>query len=136
MHFKTYTNHFALKYLVKKPVLGGGIFNCLLLFQEYDFEVVMNPRRINVGPDHLLQIENGEETTSLDEGLLDAQLFVVRIADDQFSNIIHFFTIGTDLEGYYTQEKKELVVRATDFSIIVGHLYKMEIDEILHRYVT
>ena len=40
-HFKMFTNHFALKYLVNKPMLGGGICWWLLLFQEFDFEVIV-----------------------------------------------------------------------------------------------
>eukprot|EP00253_Pinus_taeda_P029644 PITA_29644 len=84
---------------------------------------------------HLSRIEIGEEPTNIDEGLLDVQLFVVRIANDNFVDIIYFLTTGTTLEGYSTQQKKELVVYAVDFSIIVGHLYKMGTDEILRRYV-
>ena len=42
-HFKMFTNHSALKYLVNKPMLGGNICWCLLLFQEFDFEVIVNP---------------------------------------------------------------------------------------------
>jgi len=34
-----------------------------------------------------------------------------------------------------SQQKKELVVRAADFLVIVGNLYKMGSDEILQRYV-
>jgi len=69
-------------------VLVGGICRWLLLFQEYNFEVVVKPGRLNVGPDHLLQIENGEEPTSIDEGLPDAQLFAVCIADEHVVDII------------------------------------------------
>ena len=87
-----------------------------------------------MGPDHLSCIETGEEPTSLEEGLPNAQLFVVHIADGHFEDIIHFLTIGTVLEGYSFQKKKELVVCTTDFSFIVGHLYKMGNDEILRRY--
>jgi len=36
-----YTDHSALKYLVNKPVLGRIICRWLLLFQEYDFEVIV-----------------------------------------------------------------------------------------------
>jgi len=36
---------------------------------------------------------------------------------------------------YSVQEKNELVVHAVDFSIIIGHLYKMGNDEILQTYV-
>jgi hypothetical protein len=134
-HFKMYTDHSALKYLVNKPVLGGRICRWLLLFQEYDFEVVVKPGCLNAGPDHLSRIETGEEPTSLEEGLPDAQLFVVRVADGHFEDIIHFLTTGTAPKEYYVQQKKELVVRAADFSVIAGHLYKMGNDEILRRYV-
>jgi len=34
-------------------------------------------------------------------------------------------------EGYSVQQKKELVMRAVDFSLIAGNLYKMGIDDIL-----
>jgi hypothetical protein len=40
-HFKMYTDHSMLRYLVNNQVLGGRISRCLLLFQEYDFEVIV-----------------------------------------------------------------------------------------------
>ena len=73
----------------------------------------------------------GEEPTNLEEGLTDAQLFAVCIANNQYEDIIHFLTMGTTPKGYTSQQKKELVVRAAEFSIIVGYLYKMGFDEIL-----
>lgn len=65
----------------------------------------------------------------------DVQLFTVHVANNNFVDIIHFLTTWTTLEGYPSQQKKELVVRTEDFSIIVGHLYKMGADDILQRYV-
>jgi len=53
--------------------------------------------RLNESLNHLLQIEVGEEPSSLEEGLSDAQLFVVCIVDDHFSDIIQFLTTGTTL---------------------------------------
>ena len=49
-----FMDHSALKYLVNKPVLGSKIFRWLLLFQEFDFEIIVKPGRLNSGPDHLL----------------------------------------------------------------------------------
>ena len=71
-HFKMFTDHSALKYLVNKPMLGGRICRWLILFQEYDFEIIVKPGRLNLGPDHLSRLELGEEPTSLDESLPDA----------------------------------------------------------------
>eukprot|EP00253_Pinus_taeda_P022867 PITA_22867 len=82
-------------------------------------------------PDHLSCIEIGEEATNFDEGLPDAQIFVVHMANNHFADIIHFLTMGMAPKGYTIQYKKELVVCARDFSIIPSHLYKMGVDEIL-----
>jgi hypothetical protein len=90
-HFKMFTDHSTLRYLVNKPVLGGRICRWLLLFQEFDFEVVVKPGRLNAGPDHLSRITNGEEPSSLEDNFPDAQLFSV-IVDEYFSNIIEFFS--------------------------------------------
>lgn len=64
------------------------------MFQESDFEVVVNIERLNTGPDHLSCIKIGEETTNSEEGLPDTQLFAVHVMDDHFEDIIHFITTG------------------------------------------
>jgi hypothetical protein len=42
-HFNMFTYHSARKYLVNIPMLGGRICRWLLLFQEFDFEVIVKP---------------------------------------------------------------------------------------------
>ena len=81
-HFKMFTYHSVLKYLVNKPVLGGKICHWLLLFQEFDFEIIMEPGRLHVGPDHLSRIETGEEPKNIEDGFSDVQLFRVKMVDD------------------------------------------------------
>jgi hypothetical protein len=71
-HLKMSIDHSELKYLVKNIVLGGIICIWLLLFQEYDFEIIVKPGRMNKGLDHLLRLENGEELTSMEDTLPDA----------------------------------------------------------------
>ena len=95
LHFKMFTDHSTLKYLVNKPVLGGNIFKWLLLLQEYDFEIIVKPGRLSARPDHLSRLESGEEPTSFEDSLPDAQLFSVQIVDDYFKDIIIFLTTGT-----------------------------------------
>ena len=95
-----YTDQSALKSLVNKLMFGGCICRWLLLFQEYGFEVIVKPGRLNVGLDHLSRIETGEEPTSLEEGLPNMQLFVVHVTDGHFEDIIHFLATGTASEGY------------------------------------
>ena len=66
-----FTYHSALKYLVNKPVLGGKIFCSLILFQEFDFEIIVKSGRLNAGPDHLSLIETGEDPTNIEDGMPD-----------------------------------------------------------------
>jgi hypothetical protein len=134
-HFKMYTDHSALKYLVNKPVLGGRICRWLLLFQEYDFEVVVKPGKLNAGPDHLSCILSGEDAGNLDDNFPDAQLFAVRMVDDYFSDIIQFLSTCMAPSEMTVAQKKQLVVKATDYQLIAGNLYKLGADGILRRCV-
>lgn len=72
---------------------------------------------------------------NIEDNLPNVQLFSIRIAYDHFVYIIHFLTTGMAPSEHTTQQKKELVVKAIDFSLIAGHLYNMGLDEILRRYV-
>lgn len=54
-----------------KFALGARIFRWLLLFQEYDFEVIVNLEQLNRGPNHLSCIETREDRTNFQEALPD-----------------------------------------------------------------
>ena len=134
-HFKMFTNHSTLKYLVNKPVLGGRICRWSLLFQEYDFEIIVKPGRLNPGLDHLSRLESGEKPIDLEDNLPNAQLFSIQVADDYFADITKFLVIGNAPVEYSEKQRKKLVVKAPNFTIIVGQLYKLGLDEILRWYV-
>jgi hypothetical protein len=59
-----------------------------MLFQEYDFEIIIKTGRMNKGPNHLSRLEHGEEPTSLEDTLPDAQLLVIINIDDHFAEIV------------------------------------------------
>ena len=84
----------------------------------------MNRGHLNVGPDHLSCIEIGEEPTNIDDGLPDAQMFRVDIAEDHYAPVIQFLASGVSPEDLSTSQKKQLVVKASDFQPTVGKLYK------------
>ena len=109
-HFKMYTDHSTLKYLVNKIMFGGKICWWILLFQEFDFEVIVKPGRLNSGPNHLSRIESGEEPGNIYDSLPNAQLFVITIFDDHYRDIVHFFSTGYAPAEFTTIEKKQLVV--------------------------
>jgi hypothetical protein len=109
-----FTDHSALKYLINKPVLGWRICRWLLLFQEFDFEIIVKQEKLNAGPDHLSRVTNGEEPTNLEHNFPDAQLFSVQIADEYFADIIQYLSTGTALQNYSITQKKNLVFCVVD----------------------
>lgn len=72
-------------------MLGGSFCHWLLLFQEYDFEFIVKPSKLNASPNHLSRLEFGEEGGNLDDSLLDAQVFSIRLVYDYFWDVIQFF---------------------------------------------
>jgi len=87
-----FTHHSTLKYLVNKPVLRGRICRWFLLFQEYDFEIIVKREKLNAEPDHLSRITNGEDLRNLEENFPDANIFSIQIVNDYFADIVVFFS--------------------------------------------
>jgi hypothetical protein len=134
-HFKMFTDHSTLKYLVNKPMMGQRIYRWILLFQEFYFEVIVKPRKMNTGLDHISRVTNGEEPTNLEDNFPDAQLFSFQVADECFADIIELLSTGTVPQYFNTAHKKNFLVRVAYYQLIVGHLYKMGADNILRKCV-
>ena len=108
----------------------GKICRWILLFQEFDFEIIVKLGHLNARPDHLSWIEISEEPTNIENELPDAQLFKVDMVDDYYEQIIQFLVMKTALEELTRSQKKQFVFRETDFQLSVGQLYKLGPDEI------
>ena len=87
-------------------LIGGEICHWLLLFQKFDFEIIVNPSGLNAGPYHLTRIETSEEPTNIEDGFPDAQLFRVEMVDDYYEQIVQFLATRTPLEELTTSQKK------------------------------
>ena len=55
--------------------------------------------------------------------------------DDHYAPIIQFLATGVTPEDMSTSQKKQMVVKASDFQLIAGQLYKLGPDEILRRCI-
>jgi hypothetical protein len=117
-HFNMFTDHSTLKYLINKLVLRGRICRWLLLFQEFDFEVIVKPGKLNAGLDYLSRVTNGEEYTYLEDKFLEAKLFSVYITDEYFVDIIQYLSTGMAPPEYNTVQKKNLVVWVANYQLI------------------
>jgi hypothetical protein len=81
----------------------------------------------------LSRVTNGEEPTNLEDTFPGAQLFSVQATNYYFADIIEYLSTGTAPQELNTAQRKNLVVRAFDYQLITGHLYKMGAYIILRR---
>ena len=131
--FTFYTDHQALKYLVNTPLHHGRICRWILMFQEFEFEVVVQPRKANVGPNHLYRVESGEDPTGIDDDLPDAHLFRLEAIPTELAKIAQYLQEGKAPEHYSKKRKKILTIKATPFTLINGSLYKLGLDIVFCR---
>jgi hypothetical protein len=114
-HFKFFTDHSALKYLVNKPILDGIICRWLLLFQELSFEFIIKTGRCNVGPDHLSRLDSRESGGAVDDHLPYADLFKIEAIPEYLEDIAGFQSTGDCLETYSATQKCNMVFRTIDY---------------------
>jgi hypothetical protein len=57
--------------------------------------VIVKPGKLNAGPNNLSRLTNGEEPTNLEDKFPDAQLFLVQVSNEYFSDIIQYLSTGT-----------------------------------------
>ena len=104
--------------MVNKPLHHGRICRWLLLFQEFEFEVVVRAGKINVRPDHLSRIDMGEEPTGVEYDLPYAHLFRIEVVPAELEEITHFLENGQAPEGMSTKKKQILVMKVAPYTLI------------------
>jgi hypothetical protein len=129
--FTFFTYHQALKYLVNKPVHQGKICRWLLLFQEFDFEVVVQPGKKNVSPDHLFQLETGEDLTGIYDDLPDANLFRVEAIPKELEEITNFLEEGKAPKDLPANKRKILTIKDAPFTLMNEFLSKLGLENTL-----
>lgn len=66
------------------------------------FKVVVKLGKLNVGPDHLLRLEIGENDGAIDDRLPNVDLFKIEAIPDHLEDITTFLTMGRFPKGYTT----------------------------------
>ena len=72
---------------MNKPLHHGRICRWLLLFQQFEFKVVVTPGKLNVDPYHLSQIDIGEEPIGVEYDLPDSHLFRIEAIPSELEEI-------------------------------------------------
>ena len=88
--FVFHVDHDALKYMINKPQLSGRITRWVLLLQEFDFTVEVNPGKSHANADHLSRLNEESGSEPIDDSFLDAQLSYIDVIPREYAKIIKY----------------------------------------------
>ncbi|RDX89086.1 Retrovirus-related Pol polyprotein, partial [Mucuna pruriens] len=85
-----FSDHAALRYLLKKPDAKPRLIRWMLLLQEFNLEIRDKKGAENSVADHLSRIEGGSEQLPIRDEFPDEQLLHIKTATPWFADICNF----------------------------------------------
>lgn len=108
----------ASKYLVNKAELNGRLVRWVLLLEEFDYTIEYKLGCMHLQVDHLSRLSEEMGASSVDNRLIDDNLFVVTTQPEWFAGIVEFLTTQR-LSGEWTKEDRINVrVNSRHFAVV------------------
>ena len=107
--FVFHVDHDALKYMINKPQLSGKIARWVLLLQEFTFTIHVRPSKKHANADHLSWLTNELGGDPIPDSFSDADLFVVDVISEEYTDLIQYLTHHTFLPHVTDKMKTQLV---------------------------
>ena len=133
--FVFHVDHDALKYMINKPQLSGQIARWVLLVQEFNLTIHVQPGKKYANGNHLAQLTNEFGGDPILDSCLDVDLFVVDVISEEYADLIQYLTYHTFPPHFTDKIKIQLMHRSASYTLIGGVLYKKGKDEVLRRCI-
>ncbi|XP_059078025.1 uncharacterized protein LOC131876603 [Cryptomeria japonica] len=85
-----HTDHFAIQFLMNKPVVTSREIRWLLFLQEFDITILDKSGRENVVADFLSRLQQQDELAPVDDTFLDENLFAISAKSPLFVDIENY----------------------------------------------
>ncbi|RDX97576.1 Retrovirus-related Pol polyprotein from transposon 17.6, partial [Mucuna pruriens] len=130
-----FSDHAALKYLLKKPDAKPRIIPWMLLLQEFDLEIRDKKGADNAVADHLSRIERESDPMPIRDNFLDEQLLHVDTSTPWFTAICNFI-IASQFPLEASQLYKEKIKSDAKYYIWDDpYLWKRGSDQVICRCI-
>jgi len=133
-----YTDHAAIKYLLRKADSKPQLIRWILLLQEFDLVIEDKKGSENVLVDHLSRLVNEEVTSNeaeIKDKFPDESLFVIA-GRPWFADMANFKATGVIPKDLNWQQRKKFFHDAQYYIWDDPHLFKVGADNLLRRCVT
>ncbi|CAJ2668596.1 unnamed protein product [Trifolium pratense] len=130
-----FTDHAALKYLLKKPDAKPRLIRWMLLLQEFNVEIKDKSGAENLVADHLSRIERDEDPFPVQDDFPDEQLFLLHGITPWFADIVNFLVAGVFPTGASRSQVLKLKSDAKYYVWDDPYLWKFGSDQVIRRCV-
>ena len=130
-----YSDHAALRYLMKKKDAKPRLIRWILLLQEFDIEIKDKKGSENVVADHLSRIVHKEETLPLQESFPDEQLFRLEAHEPWYADIVNYLVTKTFPSTLSQASKARLKKTARYYIWDDPYLWRHCSDQLIRRCV-
>ncbi|XP_045820253.1 uncharacterized protein LOC123913526 [Trifolium pratense] len=130
-----FTDHAALKYLLKKPDAKPRLIRWMLLLQEFNVEIKDKSGAENLVADHLSRIERDEDPFPIQDDFPDEQLFLLHGITPWFADIVNFLVAGVFPTGASRSQVHKLKSDAKYYVWDDPYLWKFGSDQVIRRCV-
>ncbi|KAH6556295.1 hypothetical protein KP509_1Z189400 [Ceratopteris richardii] len=111
------------------PLPQQRVRRWLLLFQEFDFEIVQRSSRQHVFADHLSRIKHPTEATKgVEDDFLDSQIYRVNLAPIWYGDLTLLLAKGQFRVGSTPLERRRLLLKSKNFIMVKDTLYRVGLD--------
>ena len=109
----------------------------MLLFQEFNFTIVVRPGKNHANADHLSRLEplSLDQLTPINDSLPDAQLFEVDVIQSEYKEILEYLSTSKVPLDYTPKQVNALLHKCGQYTLIDNTLYKRGKDDILRRCI-
>jgi hypothetical protein len=122
--FFIHTDHFAIIFLINKPITNGRITRWLLLLQEFNITIVDRPGKENLVADFLSHINHGGEMDPVNNDFPDEHLFALSIKTPWFADLANYLTTRKLPQHLSPREKQKVIKQSANYTWIEGDIFQ------------
>ena len=133
-----FTDHAALKFLLKKPEAKPRLIRWMLLLQEFHIEIRDKSGAENLVADHLSRIERASDPFPVQDSFPDEQLLQLqgKNISPWFADMVNFLVAGV-LPAYFTRAQSDKLKSESKYYVWDDpYLWKLCSDQIIRRCVS
>ena len=121
--FFVHTDHYAIIFLMNKPITNCRVTWWFLLLQEFNITIIDRPGRENLVAYFLSCIQHDDGAKPFDDTFPHEHLFAVSVQTPWFADIANYLLTGKLPNHLSPHKKRRIVIQSSSYSWVDNYLF-------------